>query len=235
MNRTQQQLAELPIPGGWRWQTVTVRDQHWKVLLPADGDAFLTEPAAEDNWPDPYWTQIWPAARTLAELVLGHAWKPGTRVLELGCGNGLVGLAALARGCQVTFSDYVPLAVELAVANARGNGYAAVRGEVLDWRTVAPAPEYEFLLAADVLYDPELHEPLLNTLRARLSAVGMFWLGDPGRGETAQRFLNSAVAAGWRLELYDEHHQPVTALARGEFRLIRGSLSRESGYDDRLR
>lgn len=219
MNRTQQQLAEISIPGGWHWQTIETGDQCWKLLLPADGEAFLAEPVP-DAWPDPYWTEIWPSARTLADLVLARDWPAATNVLELGCGNGFVGLAALARGCRVTCSDYVPLAVELAVANARGNAYERIRGEVLDWRNISEDSLYEVILAADVLYDPDLHEPLLNTLRARLAPGGFVWLGDPGRAEAAELFFCGAKEAGWEIVLFDAAHQPSPTLVRGEFRLL---------------
>jgi predicted nicotinamide N-methyase len=218
--RTQTQLAELPIPGGWTWQTIELAGERWRLLLPADGDAFLSEAVDPHAWPDPYWTQIWPAARSLAELVVTHGFPETANVLELGCGNGFVSLAALARGCHLTFSDYVPLAVELAVANARGNGYERVCGEVLDWRNAVADTKYDVILAADVLYDPELHQPLLNTLRAKIAPGGLAWLGDPGRGECAETFVQRARQAGWNVTLFDSQREQCASLVRGEFRLI---------------
>lgn len=220
MNRTQEELAAIPIPGGWNWQTIELGDQRWRLLLPADGEAFLAEEATAERWPDPFWTEIWPAAKSLAALVLEHNWPANTSLLELGCGNGFVGLAALARGCNVTYSDYVPLAVELAVANARGNGYEQVRGEVLDWRNPAHESQYNTILASDVLYDPDLHEPLLDTLRATLSPRGLVWLGDPGRVECVEMFLRRAQDSSWRVNLFDSQRSECESLVRGEFRLI---------------
>lgn len=219
MNRTPHELAAIPIPGGWTWQTIELEGQRWRLLLPADGEAFLAEEATAERWPDPFWTEIWPAAQSLAAMVLNHDWLANTSVLELGCGNGFVGLAALARGCRVTFSDYVPLAVELAVANARGNGYVQARGEVLDWRHPTADTQYDTILAADVLYDPDLHEPLLNTLQARLASGGVAWLADPGRGECAEMFVQIAKQ-NWEIKLFDVQNVPRETLARGEFRLF---------------
>src|SRR5512145_2718169 len=116
-------LAELEIPGGWSERTVVVGPHDFKLLLPAEPDAFLEHledlaTTGEPHLADPYWAKLWPAAINLAATLVRRPFPPGTRVLELGCGSGLVGLAALASGCDVTFSDYVPKAVELALENA---------------------------------------------------------------------------------------------------------------------
>jgi len=222
MNRSWDELRAMPIPGGWKWETVELAHgdncrRAWRLLLPADQDAFLKESSPSETWPDPFWTQIWPAAKTLAQQVLAHDWPARTDVLELGCGSGLVGLAAAANGCCVTVSDYVPLAVELAVANIRGNGCTQVTGEVLDWRSPPVAHKHDVILAADVLYDPALHEPLLGVLNARLAAKGFCWLADPGRLNSATTFTRLARAQGWRIALADERGNHWGGLGHGEF------------------
>ena len=88
------------------------------ILTPRDPDAVLDTiewPAAASNphLADPYWAKLWPAAPLLAEAVV-RSRRPIASVLELGCGSGLVGITALACGHEVTFSDYVPWAVEKA-------------------------------------------------------------------------------------------------------------------------
>jgi predicted nicotinamide N-methyase len=211
-------LRQIAIPGGWRAQEVEIDDQRWQLLMPADQHAFLAASPVTDKWPDPYWTQIWPAARTLVRMILAHPWPAHTRVLEVGCGSGFVGLAALAWGCHVTFSDYVPLAVELAVANARANGYPQVAGETLDWNLPGAEPKFPVILACEVIYDVELHQALLNTLAARLDPGGFCWLVEPGRGDTAPQFLQRALAAGWQITFVDEQGQPATGPAQGQFR-----------------
>jgi predicted nicotinamide N-methyase len=217
--RTQIELFQLPIPGGWKWESVSLQKHSWRLLLPADPDAFILQTEGED-WPDPYWAQVWPAAKAMAELVLTPHWPVGKRVLELGCGNGFVGLAALARGCHVTFSDYVPFAVELAVANALCNGLEKVSGIVLDWRNPARDLRFDTLVAADVFYDPELHLPLLSSIDQLLQPEGTVWLGDPGRSTLATSFVRQARAEGWQVALFDRTHQACAEFVNGEFRLL---------------
>jgi predicted nicotinamide N-methyase len=131
----------------------------------------------------------------------------GLPVLELGCGSGLVGLAALAAGWEVTFSDYVPQAVQLAVENAARNGFPNVRGLVLDWRS-PPDEKFSWILAADVTYDRTHIGPLLNTLERMLAPGGEAWLGDGGRGPVAE-FLLTAGNRGWSASLLDECDRPM--------------------------
>lgn len=218
--RTQDQLQQLPIPGGWKWETVALEQNSWRLLLPADPDAFILEAPAQEEWPDPYWAQLWPAAKTIAKLVLAQEWPTTTRILELGCGNGFVGLAAASRGWHVTFSDYVSFAVELSLANARGNGFANVAGEVTDWRKPTADHAFERIIACECLYDPELHVPLLQTMNARLKSGGFVWLCDPGRGELAGQFARIAAELGWRVLLFDEQLRPQEKFVWQEFRLI---------------
>jgi len=49
----------------------------------------------------PYWAELWTSAIVLAERVLNDQTMRGTKVLELGCGLGLVGLAAAKAGADV--------------------------------------------------------------------------------------------------------------------------------------
>ena len=54
---------------------------------------------------------------------------------ELGSGIGLTGIAALLRGAEVTFSDYLPDALESAADNVKINGLSSERASflVMDW------------------------------------------------------------------------------------------------------
>lgn len=65
---------------------------------------------------------------TLAMLSLVR-FEPGMKVLDLGCGSGLVGiLAAMTCGEEnVVMSDIDPLAVEAAAGNAARNGVGGVK------------------------------------------------------------------------------------------------------------
>ena len=86
-----------------------------------DPDALIDSMTQEDfDTSDermPYFGMIWPSAESLAAVVLAGPRLDGHRVLDLGCGLGLCGFAALHRGADVTFFDWEPRAVEIVSAS----------------------------------------------------------------------------------------------------------------------
>ena len=61
-----------------------------------------------------------------AALIAGMQITPGARVLDLGCGTGLVGLAALRRGAHAVLTDVSARAVLSAQETLTANGYPGV-------------------------------------------------------------------------------------------------------------
>jgi predicted nicotinamide N-methyase len=223
-------VTEIAIPGGWGNRSVTVAGHTFNLILPAEPDEFLNQLDATKNapWPDLYWAQLWPAAVTTAHFVAQMSWPAPTAVLEVGCGIGLVGLAALAAGHCVTFSDYVPLALDLAIENAVRNGFDSCSGAtapqrlLLDWHFPS-AQQYPVIAASDVLYYRDCHQALLDTVTKMLAPGGECWIGDPGRS-AAEEFVALARCAGWRIELLDDAGRPTADQPLARFRLIKLSL-----------
>jgi len=172
-----------------------------RMLRPRDGDAVLDELLAEDDPEEerlPFWTQLWPSGTALAEVVAGRSLA-GRRVLELGCGLGLVSLAAALVGADVLAVDRSLEAVTFTAANAERNG-ARVRTAVCAFDQPEPllaeAP-WDLVLAADVLYE-QRNIPVLLWLLPRLAGPGgEVWLADPGRNGL-DTFLAGVDATGWR-------------------------------------
>ena len=71
----------------------------------------------------PFWATVWPAGQLLARVVQAEpAWVRGQTVLDLGCGSGVAGIAALDAGAtRVVAHDIDPVALAIAALNARAN------------------------------------------------------------------------------------------------------------------
>jgi predicted nicotinamide N-methyase len=182
-------------------EAVALGGRTLRMLRPRDGDAILDELLAEDDPEEerlPFWTQLWPSGTALARAVAGRPLA-GQRVLELGCGLGLVSVAAALAGGEVLAVDRSPEAVTFTAANAARNG-ASLRTLVCAFDQPEPllaeAP-WDLVLAADVLYEQRNVPVLLWLLPRLVGPGGEAWLADPGRNGL-ETFLSGAEAAGWR-------------------------------------
>lgn len=210
------------IPGGWTEREWIVEGRSFRLMLPALPDAFLDDAAVHAAFDRdeymPYWAFLWPAALKMSAMVLKTKWPRNAKVLEIGSGIGFVSLAGLSLGLNVTITDYESKAVELALFNARRNGFTHGEGFTLDWRT-PPDRQYPFLWGCDLLYEDRNSEPLLNLTRQVLSRDGVAWFVDAGR-IPAERFCTLLSQYGLMFQLFDEHRNPLPAPRLGQFQLI---------------
>jgi ETFB lysine methyltransferase len=154
--------------------------------------------AADERFP--YWADLWVSSVALAEHLSGLA--AGTRVLELGCGLGLAGIAAARAGATVTLTDIDPDALLFAAENAELNLEAAQRERVtiapMDWRDPVPQTRYDLVIGADIVYERRFFEPLLALLPRVIAPGGAVLLAEPDRA-VGMDFFTQARAAGWRV------------------------------------
>jgi predicted nicotinamide N-methyase len=173
------------------------------LLRPRDPDALLDERAFEHEEFLPYWAEVWPSAAVLADRLAARG-VAGLRVLELGCGLGVTGLAAAALGARVTLTDWAPDALALVRRNAERNGLA-VETARLDWFAPPPAGDdaWPLVVAADVLYERRHVAALLTTLERVVAPGGEAWIADPGR-PPAEAFW-AAATERWTVQELPPH------------------------------
>lgn len=164
-------LPLLPVPG--------IPEIVLHKAVPASALGRLA--AGDAAFGSPYWAYYWLGGLALARFVLDRPETVrGRRVLDLGCGSGLVAIAAMQAGAaRVLAADVDPYAVKAAELNAAANGVAVelVHGDLTD----GPVPEVDLILAGDVFYDPEPAARVTPFL-ARCRAAGIEVLvGDPRR------------------------------------------------------
>jgi predicted nicotinamide N-methyase len=211
-----------PIPGGWTEREWVVDGTKFCLVLPAVPDAFLEDPevhsAFERDEYMPYWAFLWPAALKMVATILQTDWPASAEVLEVGAGIGIVGLAGLMKGLNVTISDYEPKAVQLAMYNARRHGLNQGQGLVLDWR-VLPEKQYPYIWGCELLYEDRNHEPLLQLTKKALMKEGVAWFVDGGRMR-AETFCQRVADFGLTYELFDEDRRRLNAPRVGQYQLI---------------
>jgi predicted nicotinamide N-methyase len=132
----------------------------------------------------------------LAKVVVREPWTKyaqPVKVLEVGCGLGLAGIACLARGLEVTFSDVDETALAFAAANARLNGFSrGFRTVPIDFRCPPDDMKYPVVIGSDLMYEERLVNPLVGLLAAVLAPGGVCLIADPDR--TAARVFK------WKLQ-----------------------------------
>src|SRR5262249_24583674 len=89
-------------------ETAFIDDYTFRIERPADPDSLMDHPWVRSSYAAdeyvPYWTTLWPSARMLGKAVVREPWEKypqPVRVLEVGCGLGLAGIACLACGLSV--------------------------------------------------------------------------------------------------------------------------------------
>lgn len=127
--------------------------------------------------PPPYWAFAWAGGQALARYVLDHPMLvAGKRVLDIGSGSGLVGLAAARAGAaHVLAADIDAFACAAIRLNAAANDLdlTATQDDM-----IGQPGNWDIILVGDLFYERPLAERLLAWLQ---SLQGAALLGDPGR------------------------------------------------------
>jgi len=184
---------------------------------------------------------VWDAGIVLAAHVF-EKYQCGTqksdvsavRCLDLGSGTGIVGIAAAASGSfsRVVLTD-LPSVTPLLERNAASNQPnlpSTVQLETVpmrwdddgDLRRVASLGPFHLIVGGDLLYRPQVVQPLLHALSALTTrnTIALLAASLQHSPETIRLFKHTAAAAGFYVELLDREEQ--SAVARSdEVRMLR--------------
>ena len=179
-------------------QTVSLREEDWATSwqkyyqpIPVGERVYIVpdwmrgEPAPEGRTPlylNPgltFGTGAHPTTQLCLEL-LEEALRPGDRVLDLGCGSGILAVAALALGASRAVGvDIDPKAADVALENAALNGIGPDRlsvyaGDVLADKKLAARlePGRNRVVLANIVADVII--PLSGAAGALMAADGVF-------------------------------------------------------------
>jgi predicted nicotinamide N-methyase len=177
-----QQYRKLRRQLGRRFKIVSVSvaigDTDVVCERPRSAEELISEKDFEHDERLPYWAELWPSALVLASSLP----SPPGRLLELGCGVGLVSSVALRAGWNVVATDYYEDALLFTQLNALAIARAVPETRLVDWRAMPDTlGQFEAVVAADVLYE-QAYPPLIASAIARtLAPNGVALIVDPGR------------------------------------------------------
>ena len=197
-----QTLGELGAQFDMARTDVMVAGREVRIHHPRNADDLIDEQAFVDDERLPYWADLWPSARVLAERV---ATMPvdGRRFLELGCGTGLVSVAAAIAGFDVTATDYYDEALRFTALNVLVNTGALIDTRIGDWRRFPhDIGRFELVVASDVLYEQPHAGLIAGVLDRTLTARGSAVIADPGR-IAAPQFVDECKERGMPAAILD--------------------------------
>ncbi|KAJ1621534.1 hypothetical protein T492DRAFT_1069375, partial [Pavlovales sp. CCMP2436] len=183
---------------------------------------------------------VWPAAIALARLALAPHASPtvaalvcGARVVELGAGTGLAGIACAGAGASAVLLTDLPGRLPLLARNARRNGWVSTLGGTslgtagLDWTDVegnfaADArlreADVTLLIGADLVHDVAQCAPLAECVNLLLHK----WPGCQHMIWAQQRHCALAVAELRGLLARDFDFETVGTFEGGAGELLLG-------------
>jgi predicted nicotinamide N-methyase len=152
------------------------------LFSPANADDLISEDDYVKDERLPYWADLWPSSQVLANEVALMRLR-GQRVLELGCGLGVVAIGAAFAGAQeVVATDYYDDALLFAALNVAEATGEEIQTRMVNWVSMpAGLGKFDLVLASDVLYEhryaPLVADAIAQTLRKGGEAI----VADPGR------------------------------------------------------
>lgn len=191
-------LSELPPGFDVVDEAVSVGPHRFDIARPRSAEELIDEDEYAVDERLPYWADLWPSGRVLAEWLAGRPLA-GARVVELGCGLAIPSFVAAAGGASVLATDWYEPALGFVRWNARRLGLD-VQTMLVDWR--APSREllceapFDLVVAADVLYESRNVAPLRELLPRLVTRRGEVAVADPRRPD-ATAFLDGLRATGW--------------------------------------
>lgn len=164
-------LPILPVPG--------VPEIRLHKAAPHSGLRRLAE--RDPQFGSPYWAHYWGGGLVLARYLLDRPETIiGRRVLDLGAGSGIVGIAAAKAGAaDVQAADVDPYAIAAIGLNAALNN-VTVETVLADLAKGEP-PAVDIICVGDLFYEAALAKHVTAFLdRCLLQGIGVL-IGDPWR------------------------------------------------------
>ena len=136
---------------------------------------------ARDRLAPPFWAFAWSGGQALGKYILDNRpLTAGKRVLDIACGSGMVGIAAMQAGAgSVLCNDIDPYCRAAVALNAQLNHVAlSFTGDDL---LAGALPEVDIILAGDICYEKAMTDAMLTYFRRAVQQGIAVYIGDPHR------------------------------------------------------
>jgi len=175
------------------FEDLTIRGNTLKMLRVTDLESLLAGKDPFKNVSEfPFWVKLWEASLVLADALTTIKPAPGQTMLELGAGMGAPGLAAAARGFEVTLSDYEPFILDFQRVSAAASGLSGVEFKIIDWKNPPQLEPYNIIVGAEILFREDFFAPLLQVFKKLLAKDGVIYLAHDVRRKSLLPFLSLA-------------------------------------------
>lgn len=188
-------------------EAVTAGPHRFALLKPRTADDLISEAEYAVDERLPYWAELWPSGRVLADRLAQRPLER-LRVVELGAGLAVPSFVVAAGGGSALATDWYEPALTFVAVNARRLGLD-VATMLVDWRNppqdlLDQAP-FDLVVAADVLYEPRNAAPLAALLEHLVDEGGEAIIADPRRPD-ARPFLEELDRTGWSIATDEVAH-----------------------------
>lgn len=192
-NPAQQLWENLAQRYNLEWADIQVGQVKLQILQIRDLEDYLVsnierQGLSLENFP--YWAMVWDSALIMADFLVRQEPRAERRILEVGAGLGFAGLCAAARGHAVTLTDNVADALDFARLSILHNHLTNVQVEYLDWQNPTLTGSFDWIIGADILYEPNSFQPLVNVFARYLAPGGKIFLAQGIRGTGPKAFFD---------------------------------------------
>jgi len=175
------------------FETTKIKEHAIRLLTPSDLDELLGGNAPLDDVSTfPFWFRQWESGIVLAHTLVSHPDPQGRRLLELGAGLGLAGLAAAKAGFAVTLSDNDDLILDFQRVSTAANGLSGIVSMKIDLLHLPGLESFDVIAGAEILFKEEFVEPMLTICQNCLKPGGWVYLAHDIRRRNLRLFLEQA-------------------------------------------
>jgi predicted nicotinamide N-methyase len=168
---------------------VKIKDRPFSFFVPRELEPFMDQDDVFHNFP--LWAKIWEASMVLADHLASREPLPGSKLLEIGCGLGVVGIVAASFGHRITMTEQDPDALNFARANVLTNlppSGPTIDIRRLDWNHPRFKRTFDLIVGSEIVYSQRDYEPLFRLFKSLLKQDGEIILAEGFRESSVTFF-----------------------------------------------